>query len=149
MLIDKNTVSGWKDRYLNRKDTQEWLLTQCIGYQGKLSEDQETEVDKYVQKNLISDARQVQSFIKKGFQKTYTISGAIERLHRLGFNYKQTTLMPAKIDPEKQAQFKDAYDAFKKNLEEDEVLLFLDGVHPQHNTKCSRAWIKIGEQKQI
>ena len=108
LLIDENTVSGWKDRYLNRKDTQEWLLTQCIGYQGKLSEDQETEVDKYVQKNLISDARQVQSFIKKGFQKTYTISGAIERLHRLGFNYKQTTLMPAKIDPEKQAQFKDA-----------------------------------------
>ena len=57
--------------------------------------------------------------------------------------------MPAKIDPEKQAQFKSAYDEFKKNLKEDEVLLFLDGVHPQHNTKCSRAWIKIGEQKQI
>ena len=35
------------------------------------------------------------------------------------------------------------------NLKEDEVLLFLDGVHPQHNTKCSRAWIKIGEEKQI
>ena len=149
LLIDENTVSGWKDRYLKRKNTQEWLRTQCIGYQGKLDKDQESQIDTYVQENLVSDARQVQSFIKKEFKKTYTISGVIELLHRLGFNYKQTTLMPAKIDPEKQAQFKSAYDEFKKNLKEDEVLLFLDGVHPQHNTKCSRAWIKIGEQKQI
>ena len=30
LLIDENTVSGWKDRYLNRKNTQEWLRTQCF-----------------------------------------------------------------------------------------------------------------------
>ena len=83
LLIDENTVSGWKYRYLNRKNTKEWLLTQCIGYQGKLSKDQAMQVDDYVQKNLVSDSRQVQSFIKKEFQKTYTISGVIELLHRL------------------------------------------------------------------
>ena len=149
LLIDENTVSGWKSRYLNRKSTHEWLVTQCIGYQGKLSKDQERQVEKYVDENLVSDARQVQAFIKKEFGKTYAISGIIDLLHRLGFNYKQTTLIPAKIDPAKQAEFKTAYDEFKKNLKEDEVLLFLDGVHPQHNTKCSRAWIKIGEEKQI
>ena len=74
LLIDENTVSGWKDRYLNRKNTQEWLLTQCIGYQGKLDKDQESQIDTYVQENLVSDARQVQSFIKKEFEKTYTRS---------------------------------------------------------------------------
>ena len=31
----------------------------------------------------------------------------------------------------------------------DETILFLYAVHPQHNTKCSYAWIKIGQQKQI
>jgi transposase len=41
------------------------------------------------------------------------------------------------------------FNAAPGDLKEEEVLLFLDGVHPQHNTKCSRAWIKIGEQKQI
>jgi uncharacterized protein YjcR len=26
LLIDENTVSGWKDRYLKRKNTKEWLV---------------------------------------------------------------------------------------------------------------------------
>ena len=38
------------------------------------------------------------------------------------------------------------YECYQK---EEEVLLFADGVHPQHNTKCSRAWIKIGQAKKI
>ena len=33
--------------------------------------------------------------------------------------------MPAKIDPEKQAQFKDAYDEFKKNLKSIQSFIFL------------------------
>ena len=63
--------------------------------------------------------------------------------------YVQANLIPAKINFQKQAEFKEAYDEFKDNLKEDEALLFLDGVHPQHNTACSHAWIKIGEEKQI
>ena len=63
--------------------------------------------------------------------------------------YVQANLIPAKINFQKQAEFKEAYDEFKDNLKEDEALLFLDGVPPQHNTACSHAWIKIGEEKQI
>lgn len=149
LLIDENTVAVWNTLYVNRKEPLDWLLTQCIGYQGKLTDAQEAIVETYVRENLISDSKQVQAFIKETFGKTYSTSGVIELLHRLNFTYKQTTLIPAKLDSEKQAQFKKAYDEFKDNLKEDEALLFLDGVHPQHNTKCTHAWIKIGEEKQI
>ena len=58
LLIDDNTITGWKHRYLNRKDGIEWLLNRCEGYQGKLSSAEEKQVAAYVQANLINDSKQ-------------------------------------------------------------------------------------------
>lgn len=151
LLVDSNTVTEWKERYEARteKNSTEWLRMQILGYQGKLSKDEQTQVETYVQANLVVDAKQVIRFIHETFGESYTISGVTEVLHRLGFAYKKTTLVPAKMDIEKQAEFKRLYDEFVSNIKEDEAVLFLDAVHPQHNTKCAYAWIKIGEEKQI
>ena len=149
LLIDEGTVADWKERYLNRKSNLEWLVNLCAGYSGKLATAEERLVEDFVKQNLVNDAKQVQAFIKTNFGKSYSKSGAIELLHRLKFSYKKTTLIPAKHDTQKQTKFKGAYDEFQGNLKEDEALLFLDGAHPQHNTKCAYAWIKMGEAKQI
>ena len=70
-------------------------------------------------------------------------------LKRLGFRYKLTQLIPSKYNAEEQKKFKANYEKMKKVLKKEEVILFADGVHPQHNTKCSKAWIKTGEKKEI
>lgn len=49
----------------------------------------------------------------------------------------------------KQSEFKQAYDEFSENLKEDEGVLFVDGMHPEHNLEKGKAWIKVGEKKRF
>ena len=37
LLLDENTVTDWKKRYLERKNVTSWLFHECKGYSGKLS----------------------------------------------------------------------------------------------------------------
>ena len=149
LLVNENTVTQWKKQYKDKRTILEWLVTNHKGYEGKLSQDEKAILSKYVDAHVISDSKQVQQYIYKTWGKHYSESGVVELLHRLGFSYKKTVLIPAKHDPKKQKAFKEAYDEFIQNLKEDETILFLDGVHPQHNTKCAYAWIRTGEEKQI
>ena len=149
LLLDENTITEWKKKYLERENTTKWLFHSCQGYAGKLTEIELKTVSQFVEENLIGDSKQVQKFISENMGKTYTVNGVIELLKRLDFRYKQTTLIPAKQNPEIQKEFKETYEEFSRNLKIDETILFLDAVHPQHNTKCSYAWIKVGQQKQI
>ena len=48
LMININTITGWKKRYINRKDGREWLMDRYRGYEGKLSVIEEAEVSDYV-----------------------------------------------------------------------------------------------------
>ena len=102
-----------------------------------------------VKKNIISDSKIIIQFVKEKFNKEFSSDGMVKLLHRLGFEYKQTTLIPGQYDSEKQRNFKETYEARLSTMPEKENLLFIDGVHPQHNTICGKAWIKRGEVKNI
>jgi len=149
LLLNRDTITQWKNDYKNREDDTSWLHDNYKGYCGKLTEKERDQISQYVETELISDSKQIQTYIYNNFGKLYSRSGIVDLLHRLNFTYKKTVLIPSKLDAEKQKAFKEAYDEFIHNLKEDEVLLFLDGVHPQHNTKSAYAWIKVGKEKQI
>jgi transposase len=79
----------------------------------------------------------------------YTIDGATKLLHRLGFVYKQTTLVPGKLDEQAQTAWLRSYKKLQAKLPENEVILFGDGVHPSHNVHATKAWINKGDQKKV
>ena len=114
-----------------------------------MTSEEQKQVKDYVLENVISDSKQVIAFIRKTFDKQYRPSGIVDLLDRLGFVYKKTTLVPSKYDPIRQAEFKEDYELLEANLGEREAILFMDGVHPQHNTTCTNAWILKGETKEI
>ena len=149
LLLDENTISSWKQRYIHRANITDYLFKECRGYEGKLSSKEEIMVSRYVEDQLITDSKQIRLFIEDSFGKRYSKSGIIDLLHRLGFRYKQTTLIPSKMDPEKQAAFKKTYEEFEANIKEDEALVFMDGMHPYHNPGIGKAWIKVGQEKEI
>lgn len=149
LFLDEDTISQWQNNFLKRKTLTDWLGCNYVDYHGKLTESEETALQIYVTNQTISDSKQVQTFIQERFQKEYSVSGVVALLHRLGFVYKNTTLTPSNYDAEKQAEFKKTYEELESNLKADEVILHMDGVHPQHNTTCTRAWIKKGETKEI
>ena len=148
-LLDEDTVAKWRNKYLRRRLFSDWLATAHTGYDGKLTPDQQSKLSAYVEAETITDAATVVAYIQGHYSQTYTINGATKLLHRLGFVYKQTTLIPGKLDELKQAAFKQSYEDLRDSLPRDEAILFGDGVHPSHNVHATKAWIKRGHEKQI
>jgi transposase len=125
------------------------LTTSHHGYAGKLTAGQEQAIEDYVTRELITDAAQVVAFIQDQYGVTYTVDGVTKLLHRLGFVYKQTTLVPGKLNEEAQAAFAATYEQLRDTLPKDETILFGDGVHPSYNVHATKAWIKQGQDKPV
>jgi len=148
-LLDEDTVTKWRNKFKKRKLFSDWLSTNTNGYAGRLTPDQELAVERYVTDGMVTDCKQIVAFIKNLFGIDYTANGTTKLLHRLGFVYKQTTLIPGKLDEQAQAAFKQEYEKLRDNLPETEVIVFGDGVHPSHNVHATKAWVKKGEQKRV
>lgn len=149
LLLDDDTIRGWISSYERAEGTDSWLEKNYLAYTGKLTVEEELKVEVYVTENVVSDSKEVKEFILENFAKKYSLSGTTKLLKRLGFVYKKTTLIPSKYDEVRQAQYKTAYEVLEQTLGDNELILFVDGVHPQHNTTCTSAWIKRGETKEI
>lgn len=149
LLLDEDTVSKWKKKYEKRQFFSDWLEDYYSGYNGKLTQEQIKKIEEFVDKHTVTDSREVVSFIKEHFKKTYTIAGVTKLLHRIGFVYKQVVLIPGKLNEEAQKVWLKEYKELENNKKDDEVILFGDGVHPTHNIHKTKAWIKKGEEKHI
>ena len=148
-LLDEDTITKWKQKYDKRQFFSDWLGEKYTGYKGKLTKEEEKEVEHFVEDTVITDCRQIVDFIRTRFDKLYTINGVTKLLHRLNFVYKQVVGIPGKLSEEKQLAFVKAYEELKEKKKTDEVILFGDGVHPTHNLHKTKAWIKKGEEKQV
>lgn len=149
LLLDEPTIRKWRNRYQSRKLLTDWLATNHKGCTGKLTDIQLHEIETYIETEMVTDAAMVVKFIKNKFGVDYTVDGVNKLLHRLGFVYKQTTLIPGKLNEAAQAAFLKEYEELRDSLPEDEVILFGDGVHPSHNVYATKAWIKKGKDKQV
>lgn len=148
-LLDEDTITKWKKLYEQSSTISDWLGTKNNGWQGRLTKKQETLVEKYAEDEIITDCHQVVLYIQNTFSVSYTVDGVSKLLHRLGFAYKQIIGIPGGLNAEKQMAFLREYQTLKKNKQNDEVILFGDGVHPTHNLHKTKAWIKKGEEKQV
>ena len=57
--------------------------------------------------------------------------------------------MPAKADKKKQEEFLKQLEILKASKGKDDPILYMDGVHPQHNTMLAYGWIKKGQDKLV
>ncbi len=148
-LLDEDTVIKWRKKYLKRRLFSDWLATDNTGYAGKLTAQQEREVEQYVTAELVTDCKQLVEFIQNTYDINYTVDGVTKLLHRLGFVYKQTTLIPGGLDEVAQAAWLKGYEELRDNLPKNEIIVFGDGVHPEHNVHAAKAWVKKGQDKQV
>lgn len=149
LLLDEDTITKWKKRYEQSQYLSDWLGDQNDGWQGRLTRDQEKIIEKFVDKEIITDCQVVVTYIKNTFGISYKTDSVSKLLHRLGFVYKQVIGIPGKLNEEKQGAFVKEYTELKENRKNDEIILFGDGVHPTHNLHKTKAWVKKGEEKQV
>ena len=148
LSLDETTIRRYEKDYLS-KGAKEFLKDDFKGYWGKLNSFQLAKLVKELNANLYQTTKEIADWIEKEFGVKYNSQGLVHLLHRLGFVYKQTKLIPSKADKQAQEEFLKKFKELKENLSEDEVIYFGDAVHPQHNTKSSNGWIQKGKEKLI
>jgi len=114
--IDPSTVSRYRKQFAQSPDFDTYLATHYKPCQGKLTEAQFEQVRQYVADNLCQAAHQVARFIEHTFSIRYRVNSiryrvnrVVNLLHRLGFVYKKTSLVPSKADLSAQAAFVKAF----------------------------------------
>jgi transposase len=153
-LLDEDTITKIKQDFMNcNGDFESWLDTDYHGGSGsKLSTEQEKEVSKYVEDDMIANSSIIQEHIFITYQVFYSISGIVKLLHRLGFSYKKPILVPDKLSPQLQDKWLEEYWQLEQQAQENgDIVLFGDACHPTHNTLTQGCWQKIGKDntKQI
>jgi transposase len=108
-----------------------------------------SELEVYLKEIILPDAKTFAAHIKKQYGIKYSVSGATDLLHRLGFSYKKPKHVPGKADPLKQQAFLKEYKRLKADKGKDDPVYFVDATHPMHNSVPSFGWIKKGSDKEL
>ncbi len=119
------------------------------GRDSALTEPQEQRLRKELSENLYKDTKEIQIFILKSFKVKLTRSAITMMLHRMGFSYKKTRVMPGKADAVQQRLCAAKLKRLKKRLKDTEALYFMDGAHPTFNTRAAYGWIEKGKEYSI
>jgi transposase len=148
LLLDEETLRNYVKKY--RAGGLVFLLKDNnIGSSAKLSRAEINKLCTHLEENLYSTVEDIVIYIKKSYGVEYKVSGVTDLLHREGFVYKKTKVIPGKADAEKQKMFVKQYEKLKSEKLPDDPIYFGDGVHPTHNTESHYGWIKKGKDKEI
>jgi transposase len=70
-------------------------------------------------------------------------------LHRLWLEYHKPSVIPRKLDKDKQKAFIESYDNLLNSLADNEAVLFADAVHPTHAARPAGCWAPSQEKLAI
>lgn len=146
--IGLGTVSNCKNKY-EQNGLDKYLDTHYVPYNGKLTDEQLAQLEEAVCAGIYTRTQEVQAYIEMEFGVSYSLSAVLAILKKLDFVYKKTMSTPGKADVVEQEAFLSELEPFLEEIEADEVVYFLDAVHPQHNTRSDYVWVKRGEEKAI
>ena len=121
-------------------------------YEGKMSfltPKQQKHLILHLNENLYSTVKEIVLYVNQEFKISYSVEGMTNLLHKLNFTYKKTKIVPGKANLEKQKEFIIWYENLKKTKGKEDVILFLDGTHPTHNTRNAYGWIQKGVEKYV
>lgn len=144
LMLDEETLRNYVKRYqaggINALITDHYL-----GSFSKLSTIQLEELTAHLEQNTYLTVEAVVAHVEETYDVLYSVSGMTDLLHRLKFTYKKSKLVPAKADKEKQEYFLKGLEELRASKGKDDPVLYMDGVHPQHNTMLAYGWIKKGQ----
>jgi transposase len=118
-------------------------------YSGKLTEQQEAELYKYLSEHVLLDVYPIILWVYQQFKIRFTPSGMRDLLHRIGFEYKKADHVPSKADPEEQRKWLEAFNKLMEVKSPKTPVYFIDAVHPTYNSQPAYGWIPKGKKAEI
>jgi transposase len=145
LYLDDDTARTWLKRY-RAGGLDEMTLFDWHGRPGHLSREQEDELSAHLGERFYRDTGEVAAHVRATYGVTYSHSGCIKLMHRLGFEYKRPDSLPAQADEAKQAAFIEAYEGLLRGLADDEAVYFADAVHPEYQSRPAHGWVRKGDK---
>src|SRR6202044_3832338 len=104
----------------------------------------------WVGATLPRTTRHIGGWIAKEFGLVYeSRSGLIALMHRLGLEYRKPQLISRQLDEEKQKAQIAKYEDLLNSKGDDEVVVFVDAVHPTHAARPAGCWVPKEQQLAI
>jgi transposase len=148
LRLDDTTVRRYYKEY-KRKGIDGLLEDHYQGSSGFLTWDEEMGLREQLKIHTYQTVKEIVAYVQAQYKKEYSIEGMTHVLHRLGFVYKKTKVIPGKMNREKQEVFKQAYYELKQTKKAEDKIYFVDATHPQHNNMPFYGWIYKGVTKTI
>ena len=148
LLIDDETLRSYLDKYKSG-GINKLIETNYQGRNCHLNESQIEQLKAELESKIYLTTNAVIEFVKSAFDIEYTPSGMRDLLHRLGYEFKKPKLVPGNPNREKQEDFAKYYEDFMDAKPADVEVLFIDAVHPEHNTMAAYGWIKKGQKRHL
>ena len=139
LLLDDDTVREWFEVY----QRQGMAGLRNFGHEGsscQLTDEQQTALKAFVTTRLPRSTNAIGAWLRKNYELSYSHSGLIALLHRLGFVYHKPQRVPRKLDEAQQRAFIASYEKLLNRLEPDESVVFVDAVHPTHQARPAGCW---------
>ena len=143
LLLDDETIR----RHISDYFSAHKIIPENGGSQSYLNKAETLALKSHLEIKTYLNAKDICAYVKKTFKKVYTVSGMTKWLQENGFRHKKPHGVPAKADLQKQEEFIAKYNELKNTVKSDEIILFGDSTHPQHQTKLAYGWIKKGVRK--
>ncbi len=148
LLLDEETLRSYVEKYKTGGITA-LLQTNYSGRQVNLDDKQLKQLRLELDNTIYLTTNAITEFVFTNFNVSYSNSGMRDLLHREGYAYKKPKLVPGNPDRQAQEDFVRYYENFMKTKGNDVEVVFVDAVHPEHNTMASYGWIKKGEKRRL
>ena len=148
LFLPERTIYNYLQEYAAQKKTKN-DDTPSSGRPTKLSLQQEEELKAHLIQNTYVSTLAVIEYIHQTYGVTFSQGGLAKWMHRHGFRYKRPKRVPYTVDVAKQEEFVKLYKDMKKQAKDDEMILFIDGVHPDHQTQHVHGWIQRSQLAQV
>jgi len=147
--LDEDTITKWKKAFIERKDLYSWSETHYTQYFSKLTFHQISYLRSYINTFFVSDKKEINSYLSDSYNISYTPSGLNKLLKRINFSYQTIHKLPGKCPVEKQEKWVKEFAESLENMASTDIILFMDSVHPSHNTTYSKLWAEKGKPRWI
>lgn len=144
LYLDDDTVRGWHKQYVSGG----WEAVAYDGWKGgqsRMSAAQEIDLCAWLGGRFCRSTVEIRAYIAAEYKLTYSHSGCVKLLARLGFEYRKPKAVPRVSDPALQERFIELYKNLLNSLPDDETVYFADAVHPEHQSKPAFGWVRKGE----
>ena len=145
LLLDDDTVRDWHRAY--ERGGVEGLKS--FGHEGgssRLTDEQAIALGDWVDAHCPRNTRKIGAWLKRSFGLSYSRSGLIALLHRLGFDYHKPKAVPRGLDDAKQQAFIDEYENLLNTMGVDEAVVFVDNAS-YHRADVVKEWLAAAGRK--